>query len=209
MPPLSSASSSQLQLSYEGPLLHFAPNKPLHHEMSFLSENSIMEVKPRLDLWSDNANVWSLSAPQPKKKGVSFNTAKNQIHEIIHVTEYTAEEIHSCWYSRAERRQMVANRNACVARLDAWLDLPQDEAFEGLERTVETRRSIQHIAQAVHAVLAEQYDQRMYGMQADAEYIALRYSAVVNRLNNKIDMPNPVGILTASSVRYHEVAPMA
>jgi len=213
MPPLSSVSSSQL--SYEGPLISFAPSKPLHDvdsETSFLSDSN-MEVKPRLDLWSGNTNIWSLPTPQqtPKKKGVHFGD--NQIHEIIHISDYSAEEIQSCWYTRQERGQSVANRNACVARLDAGLNLPKDEAWEGLERTCETRQSMQHIAQAIHAVLGEQYDQRIFGMGMDPEYIALRYSAVVDsfppKRNTTLEMPNPVGILTEQSVRYHEVAPMA
>eukprot|EP00526_Cylindrotheca_closterium_P022659 CAMPEP_0113657666 /NCGR_PEP_ID=MMETSP0017_2-20120614/31200_1 /TAXON_ID=2856 /ORGANISM="Cylindrotheca closterium" /LENGTH=183 /DNA_ID=CAMNT_0000571673 /DNA_START=218 /DNA_END=769 /DNA_ORIENTATION=- /assembly_acc=CAM_ASM_000147 len=183
-----------------------------------------MEVKPRLDLWCENSSVWSLptfttttsatTTQSKKKKGVHFARRLTKVHEIIHIIDYTPEEVQNCWFTRSERRQMVANRNACVARLDAWLDLPsEDNAMEGLERTCETRQSIAHIQQAIHAVLSEQYDQRIYGL-VDPDYIALRYKAVVDSFpknRQEQDMPNPVGniLLTEQSVRYHEVAPMA
>ncbi|KAL3929817.1 MAG: hypothetical protein SGBAC_012043, partial [Bacillariaceae sp.] len=177
---------------------------------------------PRLDLWNDNSSAWSLPRQQKQKqqqpiqkKRVHF-ARRDQFHAIIHVTEYTADEKQQCWYTRQERHQMVANRNACVARLDAWEDLAEDEnVLSGLERTCETRQSMAQIRQAIHVVLSEQYDQRIYGM-VDAEYIALRYKAVVDSFfvspkqeEQEQEMPNPVGILTEESVRYYEVAPMA
>ncbi|CAJ1965569.1 unnamed protein product [Cylindrotheca closterium] len=233
MPPLSSFSSSQL--SYEGPSMMYCSlndnaSKPALHldnddETSRFLTHSSMEVKPCVRLWSENSSVWSLPMPaaqQPKKRAVHF-ARTNTVHEIIHVSEYTLEELENGWYSRLERKQMIANRNACVARLDAWLDLlPQDDAMEGLEKTCETRRAMAHIHQAIHAVLSEQYDQRIYGM-IDPDYIALRYKAVVDsypkndqqrQQQQQEIMPNPVGMMTLteqqhSAVRYHEVAPMA
>jgi len=164
MAPLSSSSLS----SFSG-----------NSDLSFF--NTAMEVKPRLDLWSENSSVWSLSSPspdlnKPAKKSVRFSSRRNKTQTIIHISEFTPEEKKSCWYSRSEFTAMRKARDDCTKCLDRNQPLPEDEAIEGLETSNESFFSIHRIRRAIHAVLAEQHDQRMFGM-VDPEYLALRYTA--------------------------------
>jgi hypothetical protein len=138
--------------------------------------NTSLELKPRLDLWSENSSVWSLPSHKKQGKGVRFSPRKNETYEIIHISEYSQEEKKNCWFSSEEKSNMRENRKECLACLERNQDLPKEEEYEGLETSRESYFSMQRIRQAVHAVLAEQYDQKIFGL-VDPEYLALRYTS--------------------------------
>lgn len=166
-----------------------------------------LEVKPRLDLWFENSSVWSLPS-SPHNKGVRFSPRRNETFEIIHVSEYSEEEKQICWYSSDEKASMRENRKTCLAFLERNQEIPENESFDGLETSRDSYFSMQRIRQAVHAVLAEQHDQRMFGM-VDPDYLALRYTSYTGHSSCKqqaLQQESSSSILDSSCFRLAAMA---
>lgn len=162
--------------------------------------NTTLELKPRLDLWSENSSVWSLPSPHKNQgKGVRFSPRRNETYEIIHISEYSQEEKQNCWFSSEEKSDMRESRKESLACLERNQDLLKEEEYDGLETSRESYFSMQRIRRAVHAVLDEQDDQRMFGIE-DPEYLALRYTSYTGS-SCKTSLPEETSILASSC--YH------
>eukprot|EP00980_Cylindrotheca_fusiformis_P000495 scaffold120_cov59-Cylindrotheca_fusiformis.AAC.11 len=188
----------------------------------FSISSTSLEVKPRLDLWSENSSAWSLSSTTTtdtikarQTKGVRFSSRRNETFEIIHLSEYSKEEKNNCWYSKQEKESMKESRRTCQRCLEENQDLaPANECLDGLETPRESYFSMQRIRQAIHAVLAEQHDQRMFGLM-DPDYLAMRYTTAYTTIASssssckQSSLPNHQNSLLDSASNCFRVAAMA
>ena len=86
------------------------PSKDAPIKLSF--EQVIMDEEQELappsinEKWASNG---SSAVPKVPSASVHFELEKNQVHEIIHVTEYSQAEKESCWYTQQEFGDMQNN----------------------------------------------------------------------------------------------------
>jgi hypothetical protein len=141
------------------------------------SDNTFLplEVKPRLDLW---CNTKCLSWSQPKTRAVRFSRNIEEVHEILHISEFSEEEVRACWYNRDDYSRIRSYNHQVIDLIEMRRPLPEDQCKTGLETMTQYENFLcqQRIREAICAVLTEQDDQ-LYEGHFDPEYLALRYSA--------------------------------
>ena len=155
---------------------------------------SVVEIKPRLDLWTTNSSfdstAWSFP---PHKRRVRFAPRHVVEVEYINLDGYTYEEVEACWYSHSDYEQFRQSRKidcheisslfkgSAGSRLSSSEEDGDDRmCTTGLESPQESLECRLRIRDAVAAVLEEQNYQRCfyscyYEYNVDFFAIAERY----------------------------------
>lgn len=132
-------------------------------------------------------NGISCCPPKPRKS-VSFNQVV-RAKRTIHISDFTAEEIRSCWYKGQEYEVMKQDLRFEVKLLenDCFIENPSrmthtSRGLEFFSSTMNGRARRETKRHARNAVLEEQRLQREEGSY-DPEFIADIYSAVTKAAN--------------------------
>ena len=120
-----------------------------------------------------------------EKKTVVFATYSSQ-YSIIHINDYTDDEISSTWYTSEELKQIKAQAKSTINKVIKGIPIePTKDCIQGLETyTTEGQRvKYQQRLDAMDAVLDEQEIQREEGYTnvdaiADSYYSVTYYSQV-------------------------------
>ena len=137
---------------------------------------SVVEIKPRLDLWTTSSSfdntAWSFP---PTKKRVRFSPKPAVEVAYINLDEYTYEEVEACWFRRSDYQRFRQSRDVDCHEISSFskgsassgLSSPEEGEDErlcttGLESPQESFMCRIRIRDAVSAVLEEQSYQRCY-----------------------------------------------
>ena len=106
------------------------------------------------------------------KKGVSFNP-NAYMYRVLHINEYSKEEVLSSWYTTEEFKEIKGNIKSTLLKMDLGVPLDEDkeECSQGLETyTMKgSTRKLQHRQAAAFAVFDEQDEQDELGYCTDSD----------------------------------------
>jgi hypothetical protein len=150
-----------------------------------LSKNTYEEAVFSLDATFGYGNSYLQSAtkplsPKPTRVTVTFAPSV-QVHETIHVSDFSKEEIGSAWYCNSEIKSIKSANKGIVSKMERSVDII-DESTRGLEwRTqgaLQRRRRVRY--EASSSVLDEQELQKEEGC-FDPDFLAYIYSQYSSR----------------------------
>ena len=161
------------RLHYSPPVMAPTKRTPASVTVSFIDDNfTIFEDTNNPNIEEDDDSSSSTSSSSSLTTILTSSTATTQCHDILHITEYTADEIAECWYTRADyfdiREDMKeeltyfysAVNDSTVSAAEA-----DDYCHRGLERRTALAKTLRQTtrAQAIRAVVSEVQYQQHHG----------------------------------------------
>ena len=159
---------------YPPPVMATNKRTPSSVSVSFIDDFTIYEDTNNPTIEEDDDSSSSSSSSSSSWTNIrTSSTATTQCHDILHIAEYTADEIAECWYTRAEyfaiREDMKVELNyfySAAASNSAEADEAADDyCHRGLERRTALAKTLRQTtrAQAIRAVVSEGQCQQYHG----------------------------------------------
>ena len=159
---------------YPPPVMATNKRTPSSVSVSFIDDFTIYEDTNNPTIEEDDDSSSSSSSSSSSWTNIrTSSTATTQCHDILHIAEYTADEIAACWYTRADyfaiREDMKVELTyfySAAASNSAEADEAADDyCHRGLERRTALAKTLRQTtrSQAIRAVVSEGQCQQYHG----------------------------------------------